>query len=138
MAKNSEKSPNIDEVGYARPPKLTQFKKGQSGNPKGRPKTVKSVSTMLTKIFQTKVKVTSGGKTQWMTRMELSLMQLATKSASGDHRALKLLMDITKQYPIEEKNNQLDQLMAVLQEGGVPRGHFNDNDDNNDNGPEKA
>lgn len=27
-----------DRVGYKRPPKKNQFKKGQSGNPKGRPK----------------------------------------------------------------------------------------------------
>ena len=26
------------EVGYGRPPKSGQFKKGQSGNPKGRPR----------------------------------------------------------------------------------------------------
>ena len=26
------------EVGYGKPPKHTRFKKGQSGNPKGRPK----------------------------------------------------------------------------------------------------
>ena len=26
------------QVGYGRPPKTTRFKKGQSGNPEGRPK----------------------------------------------------------------------------------------------------
>jgi hypothetical protein len=26
------------EVGYGKPPQSTQFKKGKSGNPKGRPK----------------------------------------------------------------------------------------------------
>lgn len=27
-----------EEVGYGRPPKSTRFKKGQSGNPRGRPR----------------------------------------------------------------------------------------------------
>ncbi len=30
--------PETDEVGFGRPPKSGQFKKGESGNPKGRPK----------------------------------------------------------------------------------------------------
>ena len=34
--------PGSYEVGYGKPPKHTQFKKGQSGNPKGRPKQVQA------------------------------------------------------------------------------------------------
>lgn len=30
-----------DRIGYKKPPKKTQFKKGKSGNPKGRPKKAK-------------------------------------------------------------------------------------------------
>ena len=30
------------EVGYGKPPKANQFQKGQSGNPSGRPKKMKS------------------------------------------------------------------------------------------------
>jgi hypothetical protein len=30
------------EIGYRKPPKATQFRKGRSGNPRGRPKRSKS------------------------------------------------------------------------------------------------
>ena len=35
MSKNND---NNKKVGYKKPPKKTQFKKGESANPKGRPK----------------------------------------------------------------------------------------------------
>ena len=37
MRENIEKSPRADyEVGYGRPPVHSRFRKGQSGNPRGR------------------------------------------------------------------------------------------------------
>ena len=50
------------EVGYGRPPKDKQFKKGQSGNPKGRPKGSRNFRTDLQEELQMQVQVTENGK----------------------------------------------------------------------------
>lgn len=42
-------------VGYGRPPRASQFKPGQSGNPKGRPKGSKNESTILKQMLNEKL-----------------------------------------------------------------------------------
>jgi hypothetical protein len=79
------------ETGYAKPPKLRQFRKGQSGNPKGRPKGSKNFATIFHEVGRQKVKVTDNGVTREITKFEASAMQLMNKAAAGDMRALNTL-----------------------------------------------
>lgn len=48
-AKSALKSLPGYDVGYGRPPEETRFKKGQSGNPRGRPKGSKTRPRFLMK-----------------------------------------------------------------------------------------
>lgn len=52
------------EVGYGRPPQEHQFKRGQSGNPKGRPKGSKNESTILREILEHKIDKRSAAGTK--------------------------------------------------------------------------
>lgn len=45
------------DVGYGKPPKRTQFKKGKSGNPKGRPKGAKGVKASLKRELESKITI---------------------------------------------------------------------------------
>jgi hypothetical protein len=49
------------DVGYRRPPPSGQFKKGTSGNPKGRPKGAKNFLTLLEQELAQTVVINEGG-----------------------------------------------------------------------------
>jgi len=86
-----------DKVGYARPPKHTQFKKGQSGNPKGRPKAVKAhmpVSRIIRHSLSEEVQGQVNGKTRKMTKLEAIIEVQSAKALKGDTRAAKLVIDL--------------------------------------------
>jgi Family of unknown function (DUF5681) len=108
-------------VGYRQPPKQTQFVKGKSGNPKGRPKGSRGVSTVLNSTVNKRVKVTENGRRRSITKLEASLTQLCNKAASGDLKAthellqlvLQLLHDPQQSVPPEGNMGEADQ--AVME-----------------------
>jgi hypothetical protein len=85
-------------VGKGKPPRHTRFQKGQSGNPTGRPKGSKNVATLLEQVLNERVVVTENGKRKTITKQEAMFKQLANKAASGDHRAIKLLIPLSEAY----------------------------------------
>jgi len=90
------------EVGFGKPPKHTQFRKGHSGNPKGRPKGSQNVSALIRKMFHEKVAVKSNGRTQTMTKLEAAFVQLINKAASGDLKALKEVIRLSEKLQEQE------------------------------------
>ena len=80
------------EVGRGKPPKSTQFQKGRSGNPKGRPKGSQNVATTLRRILRERVVVNENGRRKTITKVEAALKQLTNKAATGDLPSIRLLM----------------------------------------------
>jgi hypothetical protein len=79
-------------VGYGRPPKSGQFKTGQSGTPKGRPKGSINLATALDRALRERVTVVERGKQKSITKLEAAAKQLANKAATGDLRAFQFLL----------------------------------------------
>lgn len=82
------------EVGYKKPPAHTQFQKGQSGNPSGRPKGSINLATALERELHQRITVKEGGRTRTITKLEAAVKQLINKAASGDPKALALLLNL--------------------------------------------
>lgn len=82
------------EVGYGKPPKRTQFKKGRSGNPKGRPKGSKNISTLIEKAMSKKVSATEGGVTRLITKREALAISFVNLALKGDPRAIESILKI--------------------------------------------
>lgn len=82
------------EVGYGRPPKHSQFRKGQSGNPKGRKKGARGLKTDLRAELSERLEITQNGKAVKLTKQQLIVKQLAAKAIKGDVRAISKLADL--------------------------------------------
>lgn len=80
------------EVGYGRPPKHTQFKKGQSGNFRNRQKKNQSFAALIDKAFARRIPVRDGAERKHITILEAVTRQLVDSAARGDADALDLLM----------------------------------------------
>jgi hypothetical protein len=96
--KNSGKRNRSDyEIGFGRPPKATQFKKGTSGNKKGRPKGSKNIATLFHEAMHQRVAISENGQRRTITKIEAALTQLANKAATGDPKAIQASINIARE-----------------------------------------
>lgn len=85
-------APKQYEVGYGKPPKKTQFKPGQSGNPKGRTKGSKhTIYTYIQRELNSSITLTDGSK---ITKEQGFARQLTNKALRVDIQSQKLLFNI--------------------------------------------
>ena len=76
------------KVGYGRPPEHTRFRKGQSGNPQGRPKGAKDLGGVFHRLLGEVVNVREGERSRSMTKGEAMLQALMARALRGDARAM--------------------------------------------------
>lgn len=82
----SEQEEDYD-IGYGKPPKSGQFKKGKSGNPKGRPKGAKGVKASLRRELESKITVREGGQEIKLPKAEVLAKGLMADALKGDTKA---------------------------------------------------
>jgi Family of unknown function (DUF5681) len=97
------------EVGYGKPPAHTRFRKGQSGNPSGKPKKVLSEGEILLRVLSSKVPVTEGGRKRRMSKLEVTLRQQVNLAMKGDPRAVRYVIDAYRKAMQNQANYLSDQ-----------------------------
>jgi hypothetical protein len=75
-------------IGYCRPPKHTQFKPGQCGNPKGRPKRQRNVRTVVEDVLSERITIREGNRTRSLTKLDGIVLKTVNDALKGDAKAL--------------------------------------------------
>lgn len=114
------KDPADYEVGFGKPPVHSQFKKGQSGNVRGRPKGKQNLVTVINRALNEKIQIVEKGRRKSITKLEAAVKQLCNKAAQGDARSIQQVMSLGDLIGMEtpkdftQLNNDETAVMAAL------------------------
>lgn len=89
-----------DAADRRRPPKNTRFKKGQSGNPNGRPKKVSSFKADLAAELQQKLVLVENGKQQRVSKQRAFVKTLVAAAIKKDIRAVNALLACMRYFGV--------------------------------------
>jgi hypothetical protein len=83
-----------DSIGYGKPPVHSRFKKGQSGNPNGRPKGVNNLKTDLNEELQERIVIREGQRAVRVSKQRAIIKSLVLRTVKGDARAATTLINL--------------------------------------------
>ena len=115
MAKGKKEKKTGDyAVGYGKPPQHGQFRKGRSGNPKGRPKKSKNMSTIMKELMESPVTIRQNGRQRNAPFCEAFVHRLAARAMDGSPRDMIAMMKAIHDYmPDVLKTNNMPDIIKV-------------------------
>src|SRR5690348_13625724 len=90
-----------DSIGFGKPPQDTRFKKGQSGNPKGRPRGSMNAASALRQALREMVVVQENGKRKRIPKLQAIMKQAVNRAATGDPKATQQLIALFRTFEKE-------------------------------------
>ncbi len=108
------------KVGYGRPPVNRQFKKGQSGNPNGRPKKPKAPEIDAIEILDRPVDARINGERRQIDPYEAQLLQQLERARQGNRDAIFYLIDAFKKHGVIEPSEVAATESVVVLPGSMP------------------
>jgi hypothetical protein len=112
------------EVGYGKPPKSTQFKPKQSGNPSGRRKARSSFAALVRLELDKTFTLGRGDNARTMTKRQVVAARLRKAIKAGDIEAIKLAMLIEEDPASDEPIDRETQLRLDWKK--MPKSLFQD------------
>ena len=111
---------NEYEVGYGKPPKSSQFRRGKSGNPKGRPRGSLKLATDLAAELNEQITVREDGKSRRVSKQRALIKSLMAKALQGDVRAnaavLALYARVITDLPNDEDSVVEENELQILRQ----------------------
>jgi hypothetical protein len=110
ITRDSDDDKPKNDVGYKKPPKHSQFKKGRSGNPAGRSRAhegkyrLSDIDEALVLVFAEKMQITVGEKKIWAPKYQVLLTQFVNKAISGNVPLLKLAVERLYNLPSQYRD----------------------------------
>lgn len=99
-------------VGYARPPKHTQFKPGKSGNLRGRPKKRATLQEIVTDVLFEKIEVRVGERTQKIPSVSALMRTTMNRAIKGDYKFVTAVIAFIRMSGLSDSN--VDALVADI------------------------
>jgi hypothetical protein len=103
---------SLDKVGYGNPPRHTQFRKGRSGNPRGRPPRdpVRRLKALTLQEAYRLTAMKENGRMVPITSMEAILRSQVELAAKGNIQAQRAILAAVRQF---EEEHELAAIPAV-------------------------
>ncbi|SRR5260370_28414782 len=83
-----------DIIGYKHPPQAHQFRRGQSGNPNGRPKGARNFKSELREELSELIRVRDGDREVEVSKQRALIKRLVASAIEGNERAAATLLGI--------------------------------------------
>jgi hypothetical protein len=87
-------------VGYGRPPRSSQFKPGETGNPSGRPKGRKSLSSQVREEMTTTITVQEGQKRRKVPKIAGVVLRQIQSALKGNDRSAMAVIQMARQLGV--------------------------------------